>query len=90
MVTMELTEAEALTIERKRKRSEQPIQAVITFWKKSYWMAHCGCLLCGNKGRFETPYSEGRKMYCLCATGQKMRITETAKNYRPPPVLEGV
>ena len=74
----------------KAKRQEKPSQAVITFGKKYYWMGHCGCLLCGNKGRFETPYSEGRKMYCLCATGQKMRITETAKNYRPPPVLEGV
>ena len=81
---------ETKTLPTKRKRRERPSRAVLALWGKHYSVSDRICKLCGNKGGLETPYSEGRAMYCLCPTGQKMRITEGRKNWKPPRPLPGI
>jgi hypothetical protein len=84
MVAMELTEAEALAVERKRKRSERPSTAALNYWRKHFYHPNGGCMLCGNQRLIPSTYTQGRRVHCMCPDGQKLRIDEAQENYRPP------
>ena len=84
MVAMELTEAEARAVERKRKRSERPSTVALNYWRKHFYHPNGGCMLCGNQRLIPSTYTQGRRVHCMCPEGQNLRIEEASPNYRRP------